>query len=549
MRYSTNIMRTLILLIASVVAITLSAQSVTDNAIRHTFMGQPCEAVYNFWDESLVRNADGSTDHRVSFSLTLFTHTAMNSTYGQTFVCYNPNYQSLRIDTAYTVRRDGTLIPMPENALVEVLPSWAARASDFNHLKEAVIVHTGLDLGSTIHLTYTLHSAAGFNKNLDFIGEFCQSSPIIKRTLTIRVPKTEKIRFALYSPEGEIVPNIDDFIGENRVTKYIVENVPASSREAWQRRSIQSQWRWYTTLSDTKTEWSALVQSGAAPEIAAWGKRIVDNEPDISKREKAVFDIAKNAHSIVKIPYNLAGGIRSYEQQKNCGYQTPWERTLTIAQMLSACNIQASPAMVFPASMPKAFRLPANATAFAILERKDSQPRLLRAEDLTPLRNRGIAVEAEDTSFIVPVNPITTHTINEISARSADAAHGCLTLSLPANLDGAQGWDYGPWPTLRETDIEIPAILEEADTFLIHVDKGLSCASRIDTLITSASGARLQQSLAHLNDSTIQVVRALMLPKKIYNPLEYADLRRILNLWISPNQSRLLFIRKPNSSH
>lgn len=549
MRYSTNIMRTQILLIVSVVAITLSARSVTDNAILHTFKGQPCEAVYNFWDESLVRNADGSTDLRVSFSLTLFTHTAMNSIYGQTFVCYNPNYQSLRIDTACTVRRDGTIIPMPENALVEVLPSWAARASDFNHLREAVIVHTGLDLGSTIHLTYTLHSAAGFNKNLDFIGEFCQSSPIMRRTLTIQVPKTENIRYALYSPEGEIVPNIDDFIGENRVTKYIVENVSATSRDAWQRRSIQSKWRWYTTLSDTKTEWNALIQSATAPEIAAWGKQIVDSEPDISKREKAVFDIAKNAHSIVKIPYNLAGGIRSYQQQKDCGYQTPWERAITIAQMLNACNIQASPAMIFPASMPKAFRLPANASAFVILERKDSLPRLLSAEDLTPVRSKDIAVEAADTSFIVPVNPIAIHSTRKISAKSADARQGFLTLSLPANFEGAQGWDYSPWPTLRETDIEIPAILHEADTFLIHVDKDLCCASHLDTLITTASGTCLQQSQTLLNDSTIRVVRALLLPKKIYNPLEYAGLRRILNLWISPNQSRLLFIRKPNSSY
>lgn len=541
-------MRFSLIAIATVLAISLSAQSVTDNSISRTFQGQPCEAIYNFLDESIIRHTDGSTDHRVSFSLTLFTHTAMNSTYGQTFVCYNPEFQTLTLDTAYTIRRDGTRIPMPENALVEVLPSWAAKASDFNYLREAVIVHTGLDLGSTIHLTYTLHSAPGFHKNLDFIVEFDQSSPILRRTLLIQVPKTENLRFALYSPGGEIVPNIDDFIGENRVTKYTVENVPARSRDAWQRRSIQSQWRWMTTLSGTKAEWTALTQNAADPEIAEWGKQMVETEPDINKRENAVFQQLKNRHFIARIPYNMVEKTRSYSEQKNCGYLTPWERALMLTRMLNACNIQASVAMIFPASMPKAFRLPANASSFAVLERKGEQSILLNAESLAPVHTTDIAVETPDTSFIIPVNPVITHTTQTLAARSANAKNGYVAVGLPANLNGARGWDYNAWPTQRETDIEIPAILQEADTFLISVDKGLVCASRIDTLITSPCGLKLQQSLTRLNDSTIRVVRTLTLPKKIYNTLEYADLRRILNLWISPNQSRLLFIRKPDSS-
>lgn len=539
-------MRTQILLVASILSTTLSAQSVTDNAIKKTFMDDPCEAIYNFLDESLVRNADGSTDHRVSFSLTLFTHTAMNSTYGQTFVCYNPDYQTLHIDTAYTVRRDGTRITMPENALVEVLPSWAAKASDFNHLREAVIVHTGLDLGSTIHLTYTLHSRPGFNKNFDFIGDFNQSSPILKRTLTIRVPKTENPRISVYSPEGEISPKNHDFIGENSVTEYVVNNIPARRREAWQVSDIRTQWRWMTTLSDPKTEWTEVIQNSADPKITEWGKNIVEEESDVSKRENGIFDYAKNSHSIVKIPYNLVEKTRSFEAQRNCGYQTPWEHALLITQMLNACNIKASPAMVFPASMPKEFRLPANATSFAIIERKDSKPRLLRADDLTPLNSSNIAVEAADTSFIIPAQPIHTHTKTHLAAKSENIKNGYLLLGLPANNGGAQAWDYNPWPSLRETDIEIPAILNEADTFLISIDKGLTCASRIDTLISSPCGARLQQSLTTLNDSTIRVVRNLSLPKKTYTPWEYADLRTILNMWISPSQTHLLFIKKEN---
>ena len=537
-------MRISILAIASALAITLSAQSVTDNAIKKDFQGTPCEAIYNYIDESVVRHADGSTDHRVSFSLTLYTHTAMNSTYGQTFVTYNPMFQSLHIDTAYTVRRGGKRIDMPENAVIEVLPSWATKASDFNHLREAVIVHTGLDLGSTIHLTYTLHSRPGFNKNFDFIGEFDRTSPILSRKLTIQVPKGEKLRFALYGQGGEIVPNNDDFIEENRVITYVGNDIPARSRDSWQVRSVQHKWTWMTTLSDTKTELADFIQQSADPDITAWGAALVENEPDINQREKAVREQGILRHQNVKIPYNLVEQTRSFSQIKNCGYIAPWERAVLLCQMLNDCHIQASPAMVFPASMPKAFRVPANATSFAIIERKNQRPRVLKAEDLTPLYGKDIAVEALDTSFVISSQPITTHTKRNLTAKTVDQKQDYLILGLPANRNGAEGWDYSPWPSQRQTDIEIPAILNEADTFLIHVDKDLVCTSRIDTLITSSTGARLQQSLTHLNDSTLMAVRMLSLPKKIYNPTEYPELREILNTWISPSQTRLLFVRK-----
>ena len=138
------------------------------------------EARYNYYDKTIVRNADGSTDFNVRFSLTVLTHTAMNSTYGQTYVTYNPNHQKIIINEAYTVQKNGRKVAMPERALTDVLPALATKASDFNHLKEKIIMHTGLDLGSTIFLDYTVHSDAGFNKNLDFTDRFDATSPIVK---------------------------------------------------------------------------------------------------------------------------------------------------------------------------------------------------------------------------------------------------------------------------------------------------------------------------------------------------------------------------------
>ena len=118
----------------------------------------PSEAEFRKLAETWTLHQDGSQEYRYYKELTLFTHTAMNSTYGQTFITYNPDFQELKIHSAYVKQKDGTTIQTPDNAFVEVLPAGAADAPAYNRLKAMVIVHTGLELGATIYLDYSVIS-------------------------------------------------------------------------------------------------------------------------------------------------------------------------------------------------------------------------------------------------------------------------------------------------------------------------------------------------------------------------------------------------------
>ena len=100
----------------------------------------------------------------------------MNGTYGESFIVYNPQYQELKINSSYTKQKDGTIIKTPDNAFVEVLPRNAADAPAYNHLKEMVVVHTGLELGATIYLDYTVTSKPGYLPEVDIFEELLQSS-------------------------------------------------------------------------------------------------------------------------------------------------------------------------------------------------------------------------------------------------------------------------------------------------------------------------------------------------------------------------------------
>ena len=102
------------------------------------------EAEFGKLSKAYTLHADGSQEMRVQKELTLFTHAAMNRVYGESFIIYNPEFQTLKIHDSYTRQKDGTIVKTPENALLEVLPSVAADAPAYNGLKEMVVVHTGI---------------------------------------------------------------------------------------------------------------------------------------------------------------------------------------------------------------------------------------------------------------------------------------------------------------------------------------------------------------------------------------------------------------------
>ena len=65
---------------------------------------------------------------------------------------------------------------------VESTSRTAADAPAYNHLKEMVVVHTGLELGATIYLDYTLTSKPGYLPELDIYNELLQTSPVKEYT-------------------------------------------------------------------------------------------------------------------------------------------------------------------------------------------------------------------------------------------------------------------------------------------------------------------------------------------------------------------------------
>lgn len=185
------------------------------------------EAEFGKLVKSYTLRTDGSQEMRVQKELTLFTHAAMNGLYGESFIIYNPAYQELKIHESYTRQKDGSIVKTPDNAFVEVLPSAAADAPAYNGLKEMVVVHTGLELGATIYLDYSVITRPGYLPELDICESVEELSPIKEYVLSLSVPDNKPLHYELLN--GKMTPVVKTVAGMKTVT-WTLKNVQPRPR-------------------------------------------------------------------------------------------------------------------------------------------------------------------------------------------------------------------------------------------------------------------------------------------------------------------------------
>ncbi|MDZ7742591.1 MAG: DUF3857 domain-containing protein [Bacteroidota bacterium] len=191
---------------------------------------EKADAVYRKLVKEYRLNPDGSWDYKVEKELELLTHFAFHSLYGETFIVYNPDYQDLLFDYAYTIMRDGRKVITPENAFNKVLPRGAADAAAYNHLREMVVTHTGLEVGAVIHLGYSLKNKADFYP--EFMGEemIGESEPVNEMLIRVVMPAGKELYHQIYNIRT--APEITSE-GKNTVYTWKFVNLKANSHDSY----------------------------------------------------------------------------------------------------------------------------------------------------------------------------------------------------------------------------------------------------------------------------------------------------------------------------
>ncbi len=219
------------------------------------------DAVYKKIKKEYIMNADGSLEYKYFKELKLLSVYSFDRLFGETFVVYNPDFQKLVIHQAYTVMANGRKVPVPQNAFNEVLPHDAADYPAYNQMREMVITHTGLEVGATIFLEYSIISKPSFIKELMGMEIVAEDVPVEDFELTVTVPARRGLKYAVLNTTMEPAANQAE---TTRSFTWNFKNVKARSFEDSSPASSQYlPTIVFSTLTKTQAAFDAFAQNKA----------------------------------------------------------------------------------------------------------------------------------------------------------------------------------------------------------------------------------------------------------------------------------------------
>ena len=536
------------------------------------------EAEYKKLAKTWTLNADGSQEFRYDMELTLFTHTAMNGTYGESFIVYNPQYQELKINSSYTKQKDGTIIKTPDNAFVEVLPRNAADAPAYNHLKEMVVVHTGLELGATIYLDYTVTSKPGYLPEVDIFEELLQSSPVKEYTLTIVIPEAKELAYTLTNNPAKASVKRS---GGTCTTSWTLRNLPASSRAPFVYvKNGDVPFLAATTYASEGEALATLLKQfnpSGDPQLTTLAESLTEGKKKDEDKLEAILEyttnhIANNGLTLDQTGYRL----RPADAVMSTAYGTEVEKANLLAGLLDGAGFKAEPMATYQAYADKGLALKAvdqlfvscmvNGELYLFSTSSTHRPQTVNF-DRTPLfslqtgKPVAIAVPQDyqiksDIAVRFKDGKVTTSTKESVgkelmpyfttgNSENEQTAplkveNGYATISLPDAEYGFSHLPYGYLNSQRKENLLIPRPVNEVYTYTIECPENMELRTpETDKTIRNAAGS-LTISVKK-NGRTATVTRSLELNKQLYTPAEYKELRQLLTEWSDINGKTLLF--------
>lgn len=295
-------------------------------------------------------NKDGSYDFHFRKELKLLTYFSFQRLYGETFIVYNPQYQQLKINEAYTVMADGKKVMTPENAFNEVLPGFARDVAAYNHLREMVVTHTGTEVGAVITLDYTIHTDKSFLPFLFGMEEVGEAAPVKQLELVVHTPVEVPLQYRMLN--NRTAPEITE-ANSQRTYRWSVLNLPALPRTSNQDPERKAMLQFSIARDMTFAFFSFVNQPAFKESLGADAQKraeavIKDKTDDLDKilaLQALVIDEVKYAD----IPLaNTGYKVRTPQEVWQSANANLLEKAILLAKLLVDAGINAYPVATVP---------------------------------------------------------------------------------------------------------------------------------------------------------------------------------------------------------
>jgi hypothetical protein len=318
-------------------------------------IAQPAsDAVFEKIEKTYTLNDDGSMDFRYYKKLKLLTPYSFNRLYGETFIVYNPPHQQLTINLARVTQKDGKEVNAPENAFNEVLPHFAADAPFYNHLREMVVTHAGLESEVVIELDYTIHSDSGYFSALMADELISESSPVLEENIIIRLPDWKKLYYKVLNLRT--APVITASKGYNEY-KFTFVNINENTHESNQPLdNSHLPHLLFSTFSAAAAQHYLACQDALSYNADESMKNAVAKLKKESKNDLQLVlkirDMVVNNINTYPIPLEFTGyTARTPVKIWNSNGGTPFEKCLLMTTLYRIAKINAEPLVIIPSAI------------------------------------------------------------------------------------------------------------------------------------------------------------------------------------------------------
>lgn len=512
------------------------------------------EARFGKLSKTYTLHADGSQELRVQKELTLYTHAAMNSLYGETFIVYDPHYQQLEIHDAYTRQKDGTIVRTPDNAFVEVLPSAAANAPAYNRLKEMVVVHTGLELGATICLDYSIKSQAGYLPELDICCPIKELSPIDEFTCRIEVPEGKTLHYELLNASARPAEVNKD--GMKSITWKLKNVEPRPYSYPSLRSSLglvqqAASGMMPVLVASTWTNYADALKA-LTRQFAAGDRTVVENKltelKQVAQKDSTDLRTAITAYmdglyrsNQCKVSLGEAGyRLRPASEVIRSAYGTQAELVNLDVTLQKAAGLKAEVAVC--ALRPSVADNCGLGSIVSVVAKSDATPKgvALQGTEEARLQSYMTVTDLQAQPLELPFRSIqgTQQDVLEVKAdNSQSLPNGWQIVSLKPISVALPLYAYAANTTIRE-NILLPQTVTMTSKTQVKLPAGASWIPKADKELTNKCG---KVSFTYCSDADgVTVTRSISITQQLLTPQTYRDFYALMAEWRDTNNHTLL---------
>lgn len=519
------------------------------------------EATYNYIDKNYTLNADGSIELNVRSSLTLHTHTSFNSLFGETFIEYNPDFESIVVNDSRTIQQDGTVITTPTNAFNEVLPKSAADAPDYNTLKELVITHTGTEIGATLLLDYTIRtSAEKLGGNIDVYEKLPVYGADVRRyTISITTPSDKPLHWEVV--DSSVKPVVS---GGKYTWKFT--NIPEFTAERLA-ATYNGRPRLYATTMASPLEVVARITADTRDMVRV-PRSVVKDATNDEQIISAIASYVGGNVALCPVAPRLTGYRHSAASDTDSrGYGSVLDKAALLYKLLASEGYEAELVLMYPGDcsirtlggyVEPLVRVETSngAELFYDVNGKKATPSLncdryeylgcstAKPLDITPsVRTVRHNVETAILDGRLSGTFVTITDGDEFSGKlgstKTDASPEVKAFTFTKPRSGVSYWTMPAMNASRRETLELPYQIDQTENYSLN--------SGEHKILTRPSVKTINNSVGSLEISvktdgnTVTVTRHILIKKAIVAPSQWQQARTLLSEWIDGKQLTVLY--------